>query len=93
MRERASNRAAEIRRAPVMRNMQRQQADGRERRDRDERERAQFARDAREGAAVRYFERRNRAGRELDRFGFGWTRDGYGTSITCTMMNGRLPTL
>jgi hypothetical protein len=76
-----------------VREVQRQQTHGRERRDRDERQRAEFARDAREGAAVRHFNRRNGSGRELDRVGFGWTRDGYGTSITCTMMNGRLPTL
>ena len=73
-----------------MRKVQRDQANRRERRNRDERERAEFARDTARRAGFRI---RDALGGEFDRFGFSWTCDGYGTSITWTMMNGRLPTL
>ena len=74
----------------MMAEVQRNQADRRERRDRDERERAEFARDT---ALAGRLDLADRGRREFNRRRFEWARDSYGTSITCTMMNGRLPTL
>ena len=87
--KRATDGSAEISRSRMMSEMQRDEADRSERRDRDERQRAELARDA----ATRIVRLNNGSRRQLDRNGFGRTCDGYGTSITCTMMNGRLPTL